>query len=69
MTKKKMSKEVQIIVEGDNKLILLFPERVDAQIRRTVELDGLMKILAVDEGGDVIGQCGYGTDRVGCSSW
>jgi len=57
MTDPNETNQVEIIVEATNKLSLVFPEDVNAQIKSKINMDDLLKILTVDDEDDVTGQC------------
>ena len=48
-------KEVKIVVESENRVALLFPDGTDLQVKKSISVDELAKVLR-HPSGDVEGQ-------------
>lgn len=56
----KKAQDVKVVVEGKNRVGLVFPEGTDLQVKKSASVADLAKILrAPKKKGDVEGQCGF----------
>jgi hypothetical protein len=57
----KKAQDVKVVVEGKNRVGLVFPEGTDLQVKKSVSVADLVKVLRAPKKkkGDVEGQCSY----------
>lgn len=53
----KKTKNVQVIVEGINRVALVFPKGTDLKVKKKVSVSDLAKVLGAAPASDVEGQC------------